>query len=141
MKALAFSLAVLAAPAAAQDRVSILLGSHHVDAAYDFEETNPGLFLTWDQVTLGTYVNSYGRTSVAATYALPLAAGQDWAVDLFAGAALYPENGRDFAVHLGDVVPIGGLQGRYRNLFVQIMPSDGKATDAIVAFGVTFSLD
>ena len=121
--------------------MSILLGSHHVDAAYDFEERNLGLFLTWDQVTLGTYVNSYGRQSVAATYALPIFSGDDWSVDLFAGAAYYPVNGDNFAVHIGEWVPVGGLQARYKNIFAQIMPSDGKATDAIVAFGVTFSLD
>jgi hypothetical protein len=130
----------LSGPCVAQDRVSILMGSHHVGATVDFEETNPGIFLTWDRVTFGTYVNSYGRQSLAATYASPVLGGEDWSVELFAGAAYYPENGRGFAVHLGDVVPIGGLQIHYGNLFAQILPSDGKATDAILTVGITLDL-
>jgi hypothetical protein len=120
------------------DRFSLLLGSHHVDPQLAFNEDNPGLFLTWGRVTAGAYVNSFDRGSVAVTYALPLASGRDWSIDVFAGAAWYPVDGRAFAVHVGDVVPIGGLQGRWRGLFVQVMPSDGKATDAIVTFGMTF---
>lgn len=133
-------LCLLATAATAQDRVSILAGSHHFGASVEFQESNPGLFLTWDRVTVGAYVNSYDRQSVALTYALPVMSGDDWSVDLFGGAAWYSGNGRGFAVHVGDIVPIGGVQARYRNVFVQLLPSDGKATDAIIAFGLTFDL-
>lgn len=136
---LAWLLALIAGPCAAQDRVSLLVGSHHASADSDFEENNPGLFLTWDRFTVGAYTNSYSRTSIAATYALPLWHGEEWSVDLFAGVAHYPINGREFAIHAGDWVPIGGLQARYRQLFVQVMPSDGKAADAIFTFGMTFA--
>ena len=46
-----------------------------------------------------------------------------------------------FRMHAGDVVPIGGLQVQHRNAFLQIMPSDGGAVDAVIAMGLTFSLE
>ena len=59
---------VLAAPVHADpDRISILLSSYHVDAKQDFEQVNPGGFLTWENrmggldYSLGAYRNSYGR--------------------------------------------------------------------------------
>lgn len=135
------ALSFLAMPVMAQDRISFLIGSNHIGATDDFEENNPGIFLTWDQITVGAYTNSYGRTSVAATYALPVFSGDDWSIDVFAGAAYYPVNGDNFAVHIGEWVPVGGLQARYKNIFAQIIPSDGKAADAIFAFGLTYEIN
>lgn len=135
------------APGAVQagpDRVSLLLGSHHVDAKYDFNERNPGVFLTWERSrvdwTVGVYDNSFGKPSVAVTAALPVTQWERGEVSLFAGLALYPGDGRYFAVHAGDVVPIGGLQVRHGNVFMQVIPSDGVITDAIVSFGLTFQI-
>lgn len=130
---------------AGPDRVSILIGSHHVAATDRFEEINPGLFLTWEDRggldwSAGVYHNSYGRTSVAATAALPLNRGGKVEFSLFAGAALYPEDGRRFRYHAGDVVPVFGLQVRAGPVFAQVIPSDGKATAAIISFGLTFPL-
>lgn len=124
------------------DRISLLLGSHHVDAKAQFEGRNPGVFLTWEDRggldwSLGAYRNSYGRNSVAATVALPVVIGRDAELALFAGAALYPGDGRDFAMQWGDLVPLVGLQLRAGHLFVQVIPSDGAATDAIISFGLT----
>lgn len=123
----------------APDRISILLGSNHVGAADRFDEINPGVFLTWDWLTVGAYHNSYGKTSVAITGALPLIKWETGELSAFAGMALYPGNGRRFAIHAGDVVPVGGLQLRQGNMFVQVIPSDGKSVDAVVSFGVSFS--
>lgn len=139
---------LLAGPAhAGPDRLSILLGSHHVGARMAFEPANPGLILTWEDrgrlgldLSLGAYRNSYGRGSVVASVALPVLRWDDGALAVFAGAALYPRDGRTFRVRVGDVVLIGGLQLRHRNLFLQILPGDGRFADAVFAAGLTFSL-
>lgn len=141
----ALIMAALAAPAhAGPDRVSILLGSHHVDPKMEFNERNLGMFATWERgqvdYSVGAYRNSFNKTSVAATVGYRFAEGGDWSLSAFVGAAHYPEDGRNFSVSAGDVVPIGGLQARYKNTFVSIMPSDGKSTDAVVSFGLTFEL-
>lgn len=142
-------LLIASAPGSAQagpDRVSILGGSYHVDAKIAFEQVNPGLFVTWEDrwmgldYSVGLYRNSFGKASVAASAALPVVRWDEGELSLFAGAALYPGDGRFFAVHAGDVVPIGGLQVRHRNLFMQVIPSDGVYTDAIVSAGITFNL-
>lgn len=129
---------------AGPDRASILLGSYHAGAPIEFEETNPGIFLTWEKDVLdwsvGVYRNSFGKTSMAVTAALPVATWEDGEASLFAGLALYPGDGRYFAVHAGDVVPIGGVQVRHHHLFVQVIPSDGKVVDAIFAAGLTFPM-
>lgn len=128
---------------AGPDRVSILTGSHHIGAAVSFEEVNPGVFITWEDraagldYSLGAFRNSYGRGSVAALAALPVVSWRSGEVALFGGAALYPRDGRTFRAHLGDVVPVGGVQIRQGNSFVQIMPGDGRVADAVVSFGFT----
>lgn len=135
-------LALVAAPATAQDSLTVLLGSHHVAAQIEFEEVNPGLILTWDRDPLdwsaGVYRNSYGRTTVAGFASLPLVENDALSVSAVAGVALYPEDGRTFAVHAGDWVPLVGLHLQSGPISVLIMPSDGKATDAVIAFGATF---
>lgn len=136
---------LLGAPASADiDRVSILAGSHHADAKLQFNEFNPGVFLTFEGDTVdwsvGAYKNSFGKNSVAATVAIPVIEWDHGEASVFAGLAYYPGDGRYFAVHAGDVVPIGGLQVRHENLFLQVIPSDGEITDAIVSFGVTFEV-
>ena len=88
--------------------------------------------------SVGAYRNSYGRASIAATAGYSFLQRGDLDLSVFGGVALYPKDGRNFAVHAGDFVPIGGLQARYRNAFMQVIPSDGLSTDAIVSFGVTF---
>lgn len=131
---------------AGPDRISILLGSEHVGAEPSlFEETNPGIFLTWEHqhldASIGTYRNSYGKTSIAAVLDYPIYRADEFRFSAFAGLAYYPDNGRKFAVSIGDVVPLAGLQTRYKNAFLQVIPQDGRYVDAIVSFGVTFELD
>lgn len=135
----------LAFPAQAEpDRVSVLLGSAHVGAT-GFDGRNPGVFLTWEDrgpfdLSGGLYRNSYGKVSVAGTLALPVARWAAGDLSVFAGLAHYPGDGRRFAVHWGDIVPIGGLQLRQGNIFLHVIPGDGEAVDAVIAAGLTFPL-
>ncbi len=136
----------LAAPVSAQagpDRLSFLLGSHHASPGQDFEEINPGVFLTWDgtlDTTVGVFRNSYGRGALAVTAAYPLYEADRFRFSVFAGAAYYPEDGRRFRVHVGDVIPLGGLQAEFGPAFVQVIPSDGREADVVFSFGLTVPL-
>lgn len=126
------------------DRVSVLLGSYHASPAQEFEEFNPGLFLTWEgdfvDTSVGAYRNSYGRGAVAVAAAWPFLRGANLELALFAGAAYYPEDGSRFRYHLGDIVPLGGLQARLGPVFLQAIPGDGDEADAVFSFGVTIPL-
>ncbi len=135
--------AAVPAAAAPPDRISLHLGSHHIGAEREFEEVNPGIFFTWDRrlsYTFGAFRNSYGDLSVAATVAYPLILEPHYRLDVFAGWANYPGEGRDFWISYGDVVPVAGLRFHYRNLFVQFLPADGDIVDGIVSFGVSLPL-
>lgn len=143
-----FLLATIAAflplQAQAADRVSILLGSYH-ESAYEFNEFNPGVFLTWERevfdYSVGVYHNSYDRTSVAGTISYSLAEWDQGQFDVFGGVAYYPQDGRTFnPLGDSDFVPIGGLQVRHNNLFAQIMPGDQETVDYVVSFGLSFEL-
>lgn len=131
-------------PAAADpDRVSVLLGSSHLGAA-GFEGRNPGVFFTWENRGLGLdystgiYRNSYGRRSVAATAALPVVTWPSGQVAVFGGVAHYPGDGGRFPMHVGDFVPLAGVQIRQGAVFLQLLPGDGRATDGVISLGVTF---
>lgn len=134
---------------AGPDRLSFLIGSEHIGATRPFEEVNPGVFLTWTNalwrerldLTAGVFRNSYGDGSLAVTTAYPLVRTEDWGVELFAGAAWYPDNGQQFSHAIDDIVPLAGVQGRYRNVFVQAIPSGGNSVDAVISFGLTFGLE
>lgn len=129
---------------AGPDRLSVLLGSEHVNASREFQEFNPGIFLTWERqfnYSAGLYYNSYKEVS-------PLVSvGYDWDIapnfDLgaFFAVALYPGDGDEFSHAIGDLVPFVGLQARYKNVFVQFIPADGDSLDALFTFGLTFALD
>ncbi len=138
------SLILLAVPVhAGPDRISFLLGSEHFGATSDFQEFNPGAFFTWDrgnEYSLGAFYNSYADISVAGTVGWPVWRFDQGQVNLLTGIAWYPGDGRRFGVHVGDFVPLLGVQARYGNGFAQIIPSDGVAVDAIFAAGLTFEL-
>jgi len=127
------------------DRASILIGSKHVGwEGGQLNETNPGAFLTWEcgkwSATSGVFKNSYSNTSTALTASYDVLSGDGWAVSAFAGVAHYPGTGRDEVVSIGgsDVIAMGGLQARYKNVFVQAIPGDFETLDGIVAVGMTF---
>lgn len=137
--------ALTVAPAAAgPDRLSFLIGSHHVNSSQDFNEINPGVFVTWENPnlhwTVGVYHNSYKRVSVSATVAVPVIRWDHGEASIFAGAALYPKDGRTFSVHVGDVVPLAGVQVRHKNMFAQLIPLDGNIADAIISVGLTIPI-
>lgn len=139
-------IALLVAPASAQDRASVLLGSAHVGAMQSFEERNPGLILTWEDragldLSFAAYRNSYGRGSVAALAALPVIRWRRGEAALVAGLAWYPQDGRRFPLHAGDVVPLAGISLRHGHAFALILPGDGNSTDATIAFGLTFTTE
>ena len=126
------------------DRLSVLLGSEHINATREFQEFNPGFFLTWERqfnYSIGLYYNSYEEISPL------LSIGYDWEVarnlDLgaFFALAVYPGDGDEFNHAIGDVVPFVGLQARYKNVFVQLIPADGDALDALFTLGLSFELD
>lgn len=138
--------------AAGPDRVSILLGSEHFNATEDFQEFNPGLFLTWEaqrdflffdstDFSVGAFYNSYAKVAPNVTVgaAREVAPGLDLGV--FAGFALYPGDGDRFRVSVGDVIPLAGFQARYRNVFAQLIPLNGDNADAVLAVGLTFALE
>lgn len=131
--------AVLAGP----DRVSILLGSEHFNATEEFQEFNPGIILTWERnldYSVGVYYNSYEEVGALAAVSYDFWEGQNWALGVFGALALYPGDGDRFKVSVGDVVPLAGLQGRYGNVFAQLIPGNGRTTDAVLAVGLTFEL-
>lgn len=130
------------------DSGAILIGSHHAGASYDFNETNPGVFLGWDcrEITAraGVYKNSYSNTSTALTFthdALSLSVG-GLNAHLFAGVALYPETGRHEVVSIGgsDWIAVGGVEFTHDDLpvFAQVLPGDEKNVDWIGAVGLRF---
>lgn len=130
---------------AGPDRASILLGTEHFDAAEDFREFNPGLFLTWEEETfdysVGVFQNSYSNVSPLISIAYNIEVAPEFEVGAFAALALYPGEGDRFSLAVGDVVPLIGLQTRYRNFFAQLIPSDGDTADAVLAVGLTFALN
>tara|TARA_R110002094_G_scaffold160396_2_gene145780 strand:- start:46 stop:486 length:441 start_codon:yes stop_codon:yes gene_type:complete len=133
----------LRAQAEGPDRVSILLGSRHYGAD-GFQEVNPGLFLTWERdmdISIGVFRNSYNKAAIAATVAVPVVEWDQGNISLFAGAAYYPEDGRLQKIHLGDVIPIGGIQARHKDIFFQLTPLDGDPVKGLLAFGVTWAID
>ncbi|WP_298969620.1 hypothetical protein [uncultured Roseobacter sp.] len=130
---------------AGPDRLSILLGSEHFNASEDFREFNPGVFLTWEQETfdysVGLFQNSYSNVSALVSIGYDVELADEFEVGIFGALALYPGEGDRFSHAIGDVVPLLGLQARYRNFFTQLIPADGDSADGVLTFGVTFALN
>ena len=144
-RALAVSLALLPnwGAQAGSDRISVLLGSHHVNAEVDYNEVNPGLIATWERefdYSVGVYYNSYNAISpmVAVGYNWELADYLE--VGLFGGVAYYGDDADSFTVSAGGLVPLGGAQLRYKNAFMQLIPAGGEDVDAVITFGLTFAI-
>jgi hypothetical protein len=139
----------------APDRLSFLVGTHHTfeaPAGETWQQVNPGVFLTWENVTaihldvtVGGYLNSFGGMSLTVAAALPITSWHhdtlgEGELSLFAGLATYPGTAQHFLVHWGDVVPMGGIQVRHENLYLQVLPGKEDFSDPIFAFGLTFNL-
>ncbi|WP_300030097.1 hypothetical protein [uncultured Roseobacter sp.] len=143
LPALLLALLLPVSALAGPDRISVLLGSEHFNATKEFQEFNPGVFLTWEgryDVSAGIYYNSYEEVGGLVALGRDFWEGEDYAVGLFGALALYPGDGDRFDVSIGDVVPLIGLQARYRNVFAQLIPGNGETTDAVLAVGLTWEL-
>lgn len=144
--------AMMATTAAADDlkpdSFAVLLGSNHIGAARDFEEHNPGLFLSFDgdiaNTRIGAYRNSFGDMSVAVTWASDhlTVSGAGFNVTPFAGGAYYPEGAEASPIELGEgnIVPLVGVEAWHDDIpvFVQWLPGDRKVAgyDSLVTFGL-----
>lgn len=128
------------------DRASVLIASKHIgyDGENDLNENNFGGFLTWEcenwSLTGGFYDNSYRKTSTTLSVGYDFAKGENWAVGVFGGVSHYPDNQPYEVIFTfgNDLTFVGGLQARYENLFVQVIPGDFTTVNAIVAGGLTF---
>ncbi|GFE48281.1 hypothetical protein So717_00340 [Roseobacter cerasinus] len=145
LSALILAAALPTTALAGPDRVSILLGSEHFNATEDFREFNPGVFLTWEGQTfdysVGVFQNSYSNVSPLVSISYDIEVAPEFEVGAFAGLAVYPGEGDRFDHSIGNVIPLIGLQARYRNVFAQLLPAAGQSTDGVLAFGLTFDLD
>ncbi len=143
IKSLAFSVMMAGSAVAGPDRVSLSLGSSHVNLGDGWEEVNPGAFLTWERdrvnYSVGAFRNSHGKGAIAAFVGYDVIQSGDFEAGLFIGAALYPGDGRYYDVHVGDLIPMGGIQVQYKNTFVQYMPTNADA--GVMTFGLTWELN
>ena len=129
---------------AGPDRFSVLLGSKHIGSS-GFNEINPGLFATWERgrigYSLGAYLNSYDRGSLAAVAHLPVFQWDEGALDFFGGLAWYPQDGHRFDTHIGrDIVGIGGVEIRHGHVFLQVLPMVTGGANGLVTFGLTWDV-
>lgn len=127
---------------AGPDRFSVLMGSKHF-GSNGFNEINPGLFATWEgeklAYSLGAYLNSYDRGSLAATAHVPVFRWKGGEASAFAGLAWYPKDGHRFQTQIGgDIVGIGGLNLRHGHAFVQLIPMVTNGAQGLASFGFTW---
>lgn len=138
-------MALQSSPAlAGPELISIHAGSYHVNPARDFEEFNPGIFLTWNRSldwSIGAYRNSYGELSLAGTAGYAFYDDGDTRLSLFGGVAYYDQAEARFGTSFGDLVPLAGLRVEHGPFFLQVIPLDGGEADAILSFGISRSFD
>ncbi|WP_162617589.1 hypothetical protein [Yoonia maritima] len=127
------------------DRVSILVGSEHLNATTEFTEINPGVFLSWDchktMFTAGIYKNSLGDPSPSALVSYELYEYQDFSLSAFAGISYFPEIDELDLEYESHYVPLVGLQTNYKNIFMQFIPGVENQFDMLVTAGLRFDLD
>lgn len=129
---------------AGPDRFSVLLGSKHIGAS-GFHEVNPGFFATWEGrklgYSVGAYVNSYKRGSVALAAHLPLYQWDNGGISAFGGLAWYPGDAHRFRTRIGgDIVGIGGLELRHGHIYMQFLPNDAGGARGLVTLGLTWDV-
>lgn len=123
------------------------IGSHHILATEDFEERNWGLGVYHDlgdrwTVSGGAYRNSYGDTSVYALAERRMTTvsvlGQPVDVDLFGGVAHYPGAEAKGLPHLGELVPVFGVQAEAGPVVLGFVPAINDVAKGIVTLRVRF---
>lgn len=145
--ALIAAMAATSTPAIADvDRMSFSLGSRHLEMQTDFNETNLGVFFTWEDAagpldfSAGVYNNSYLNTTVIFTASYDVIEWDSGAAGVFGGVAHYPVRGLKKLPCCGGWVPVGGLQIRQGNVFAQFMPmpNSDNYMRGIFTFVLTF---
>ncbi|WP_106743901.1 hypothetical protein [Yoonia maritima] len=134
------------------DGIAVLLGSHHVNAQQDFDEFNPGIFVSWNcdiaSIRLGVHRNSFSNIATSATFTsdfISLSAG-GFHVHPFVGIAHYPQTGSDTPISVGgsDIIGIGGLEFTHDKIpvFVQYLPGDIELGnyEHLWTFGLKFAI-
>ena len=136
---------VLADCTRSPDRVSILIGSEHVNASKEFTELNPGVFLSWDcnniMLTAGIYENSLGDPSPSALVSYEIYEYQDFSLSAFAGISYFPETDGLDLEYSSHYVPLVGLQTNYKNIFMQLIPGVENQFDMLITAGLRFELN
>lgn len=125
------------------DEISVLLGSHHANASFDYNEFNYGVFLNWGchrlKYSTGAYLNSFQDLAVAGFASFRLLDFTNGSVSAFTGAAYFPDiSEADFNYN---IVPMGGLRINIDPFFINVMPGYKQNFDYLISVGVTIVLD
>jgi hypothetical protein len=110
--------------------IGTILNSYHF-SSYDFNETHGGLYISMNQWTVGTFLNSVDEQSVMVTYNSTLYKKESFKVDLVAGLANgyermeYAQNG---------YLPVLGVSAQWGVLKTVLMPN-------AVAIGIELPLN
>ncbi|KJZ20228.1 hypothetical protein [Loktanella sp. S4079] len=135
------------------DGVAVLLGSHHIQAQQDFNEFNPGVFLSWDcdiaNPRVGVHRNSMSEISTSISFTSDFLKLSKAGFDLhpFFGFAHYPGSGDEVPINVGksDIIPIVGLELTHEAVpaFIQYLPGDVEMGDFahLWTFGLKFDLN
>jgi len=147
-------LALMAAPAQAQDAISFTLGSHHINSTLEYNEYNPSVFYTWEEgYTVGAYINSYAGVSLYGGGEWHIGAIGPVELSAFAGLALYQEINMDVVwtdksrdqdgttFNKGAfLVPMVGIRATVGNVFLNATPFGDDTFDGLLSMGLTFDL-
>ena len=110
--------------------IGTILNSYHF-SSYNFNETHGGLYISMNQWTVGTFMNSVDEQSVMVTYNSNLYKKESFKVDLVAGAA----NGYErMQYDVNGYLPILGVSAKWKYLKTVLMPN-------LVAFGIELPLN
>ena len=99
--------------------IGTILNSHHF-SSYDFNETHGGMYISMNQWTVGTFLNSIDEQSVMVTYNSNLYKKESFKVDLVAGLA----NGYErMQYDINGYLPILGVSAQWKYLKTVLMPN------------------
>ena len=110
--------------------IGTILNSYHF-SSYDFNETHGGVYISMNQWTVGTFLNSIDEQSVMVTYNSNLYKKESFKLDLVAGVA----NGYErMEYDLNGYLPILGVSAQWGVLKTVLMPN-------AVAIGIELPLN
>ena len=141
------------------DRVYVPIFSRHLNidplqfGKQRWNERNFGIYFSWEQMGphdldygIGVVKNSFGEISPQVSIAKFWAGlHEDLDIGLIGTLADYKDNSRFFntRVFSSDYVFLGGIIARYKNTFLQVLPSydSRQRLGFVFSTGVTFQLD